>query len=380
MKTRIPELDGIRGLAIILVLLTHFGAETLQPVGRLQGWLYSGLHLGWSGVDLFFVLSGYLITSILLRSREDKDYYPPFYIRRSLRIVPLYAVFLIAFGLISLAGGWASTEQFWYWAYLSNVRNAIGAHIPPMNHFWSLAIEEQFYLAWPFFVRNLRTRALGALCVTIAATSLLLRLWFAWHPVGGPEFVFKLTPFRLEPLAYGALIAVAFFSGYARVVAPLMKYVALVGALLLAFAVRRTGSTWYIAPMMEALGYSGVALINSAAVFLGIQHSGSWRFGILRSGVLAWFAKHSYGIYVLHMPLVVWFVPVVRRSIGTTPVAALVAIVAGTGVACAAAWVSLRVIETPAQQLKGRFGRARLLQDAAAHHDAACHATASAVR
>lgn len=144
----IPGLDGLRTLAVSLVLATH---------------LY-GLSWGWGGVDLFFVLSGFLITGILLESREAPfwPYWRAFLLRRTLRILPLAYVTL---AIVFLAYQTAWREQWWWWAYLSNWRlspRTIGGS--SVTHFWSLAIEEQFYLVWPIMVWIVRPSWLLGLC------------------------------------------------------------------------------------------------------------------------------------------------------------------------------------------------------------------------
>jgi peptidoglycan/LPS O-acetylase OafA/YrhL len=132
------ELDGIRGLAISLVLLYHLTAS---------------FKMGWCGVDLFFVLSGFLITNILLRTKNSQSYFCSFYARRTLRIFPLYffVLFLAFWILIPVAQHFGKAPQsldaghLWYWFYISNWWNGTGHEIDWLSHFWSLAVEEQFY-------------------------------------------------------------------------------------------------------------------------------------------------------------------------------------------------------------------------------------------
>src|SRR5947209_10880356 len=134
--SRIPELDGIRGIAILMVLMVHFGSAPGLPsaVGAV-------VEFGWAGVDLFFVLSGFLITGILLSTRQHEGYFSTFYRNRTLRIFPIYYAFLLV--ALVLAPEW---KQVAYWLYLGHFMNASDQPIKYMRHFWSLAIEEQFYL------------------------------------------------------------------------------------------------------------------------------------------------------------------------------------------------------------------------------------------
>src|SRR6266849_4754306 len=177
--SRVVELDGIRGIAILLVLALHFGLPVCPP-----GILHDILGMGWAGVDLFFVLSGFLITGILLDSKGKPDYFRRFYLRRVFRILPIYYAYLIVFfhvvPVIAHATGRLATfeygrgDEVWYWIYLSNWRHAVNQN-PHLRHFWSLSIEEQFYIVWPLVVYLMPARILKYVCVAIAISSTLLR-------------------------------------------------------------------------------------------------------------------------------------------------------------------------------------------------------------
>jgi peptidoglycan/LPS O-acetylase OafA/YrhL len=199
----LPALDGVRGLAILLVMLTHFTLVQQGPVlDRLVG--MAG-RFGWTGVDLFFVLSGFLITSILLSSRGTGHYFRNFYARRTLRIFPLYffVIFIATVVIPSLPFAW--TEHFrvenWtrplYWLYLSNfaITFSPDASNDMLGLTWSLAIEEQFYLIWPILVLLLSRRALWWTCIGAVALSVVTRTLFV---IGGAErlYAYVLTPSR----------------------------------------------------------------------------------------------------------------------------------------------------------------------------------------
>jgi peptidoglycan/LPS O-acetylase OafA/YrhL len=172
----IPALDGIRGIAIIAVMVFHFFLfGGLSPQNKIDGIFYAVAKMGWAGVDLFFVLSGFLITGILHDSRGNDGFFRIFYARRFFRIFPLYYGALVLFLVVLPLSGaaWKALEtgpkeQFWLWAYVTNIRIALDndwGRVPKaLIHFWSLAVEEQFYLAWPFLVYFASRRVVLRLC------------------------------------------------------------------------------------------------------------------------------------------------------------------------------------------------------------------------
>ena len=216
---RLPALDGIRGLAILMIMQYHFwglgfGLVERAPRLGLDRWVASIRELGWTSVDLFFVLSGFLITGLLLDAKaRSGHYFRNFYARRSLRIFPLYYLFL-AFvltvaGHIPFLAAYATipelrAHQLWFWTYGVNVAAcvpAIGAQIPVVyTHFWTLAVEEQFYLVWPLVVFTLDVRRLRATCIGMVAVALGLRIAVVAGLFGRPCSPTPLTCSR--PLAW----------------------------------------------------------------------------------------------------------------------------------------------------------------------------------
>ena len=219
---RVPVLDGLRGIAILAVMLYHFQQYGVMDGG--SGWeaVYAGVvGLGWTGVNLFFVLSGFLITGILYDSREDAHYYRVFYARRTVRIFPLYYATLAAYflviplvrrhlhapDLVDLAG---TAAQFCTWTYLLNwLIGAKGFTVVSalIQHFWSLSIEEQFYVVWPWIVRNLTRRRLMLLCAGLTAGALALRAML--DLLHRADAAYTWTFCRTDAMAIGALIALA---------------------------------------------------------------------------------------------------------------------------------------------------------------------------
>jgi peptidoglycan/LPS O-acetylase OafA/YrhL len=216
---RILELDGVRGLAIILVLLWHYvvvpiPADAAQPLRFIRQLLSNT----WSGVDLFFVLSGFLIAGILIDNRTSEKYFSAFYVRRVSRIFPLYYFFLCTFVTLRFLSPrlGAFTEALFYspvplapyFVYLQNV--AMALHGTFGNEFlavtWSLAIEEHFYLLLPLIIRRVRPSWLPLTLLLLIGISLAIRATI----FRGSLAAYVLTPWRLDGLFLGALLALLF--------------------------------------------------------------------------------------------------------------------------------------------------------------------------
>ncbi len=220
-RAHIPQLDGLRGLAILLVTLYRFGREI--PKSSSGPFLAQAIELGTRGVELFFVLSGFLITGILLDSRGQSRQLVNFFARRSLRILPLYIAALVAClwllpVVANLTGSWslqqafaaAQEQQVYLWCYLTNVRMALvdAWCFGPLDHFWSLAVEEHFYLVWPLAVLWLTRRSLSTWTVMLLAACVLSRT--AWLALGGAATAAEvLTVWRCDGLLIGAFIAMS---------------------------------------------------------------------------------------------------------------------------------------------------------------------------
>ena len=304
----IPELDGVRGLAILLVLLFHF--QGVRPPWVPKALTYP-MVIGWSGVDLFFVLSGFLITRILIATRGSANYFAAFYARRALRILPLYllAVFLcFRVGLPVAARHGIPIDadpalEPWFWLHVSNWATAFGRDVPPVSHFWSLAIEEQFYAVWPLVVLLTPARRLAGVCAAIAGSSAAARI--AAGAAGAPaEALHRLTIFRVDALAIGGFVAaVAADPDLRRRARERLRAVGVSSAALLAAAlVAGRGAT---SPVMTSVGYTLFAIVYAVLVFAAFDATGSsgWLATRLRSPILRAFGKYSYGIYVFHYPV-----------------------------------------------------------------------------
>jgi peptidoglycan/LPS O-acetylase OafA/YrhL len=359
---RVPELDGIRGIAILLVLVSHFGKPACPP-----GVLSDILDFGWVGVDLFFVLSGFLITGILLDSKGKPDYFRRFYLRRVFRILPIYYAYLIVFfhvvPMIAHATGRLATFEYgrgdeaWYWIYLSNWRDAVyqNAHL---RHFWSLSIEEQFYIVWPLVVYLVPARILKYVCIAIAISSTALR-FVAEHEGVSKHFLYGTTPFRLEGLALGALLALAARDAMLhKRIAKLIPWAWPVAAAVMAGVIVRSGSD-HLSANMGTYGYACVALLCWALVFWGTLQLGTKQLfaRFLRTSWLVQFGKYSYGLYVWHVlfgGFVHTGVDAARHRWGLSWSLLPVSLVIGIAVSYGVALLSWKLIEEPCARLKER--------------------------
>lgn len=301
-RNHYPGLDGLRGIAIILVLLAHHFGNYLIP-----SW-------GWMGVDLFFVLSGFLITDIILQSYTKFSTLRNFYARRALRIIPLYylSLILLFHALPSLGfpiqGFFYNKEQEGlFWLYLQNF---FFATTPPagdevsMVHFWSLAVEEQFYLVWPFLLLILRKRAiimsglmllvillnLTRACLMIVYSDLINLLSFEYTRLDG-ILVGSIIAFRkCYPEQWKKMAALRWTTGIA------VSLLALMAFFLFADHPNK---------LFAAGGYTLIAFLFGWLVTWNLHH----KSGFIQSRIFRFFGKYSYGIYVFHWPLYFYLHP-----------------------------------------------------------------------
>jgi peptidoglycan/LPS O-acetylase OafA/YrhL len=293
-------------------------------------WTYDVLTSGWVGVDLFFVLSGFLITGILYDTKHGSAYLRRFYARRVLRIFPLYYASLVlmlgvlplvpAFGT-ALAGVGADGE--WYWLYLVNVRIAFEGWPKPalLGHFWSLAVEEQFYLVWPFVVLAFGRRALVRLCAAVMLGSLLLRVLLHAGDLATAAYV--LTPARMDALAAGALVAlIARGPGGLAAVAPASRIVGWACAAGVLGLVAFLGGLPAEHLVVGTVGYSLLALLAGALLVSVVRApAGSRLAAAFTAAPLTFLGRYSYALYVLHHPLILlrpegWSIDTLAQHVG----------------------------------------------------------------
>jgi peptidoglycan/LPS O-acetylase OafA/YrhL len=305
----IPALDGLRGCAILGVLLLHLTSAMSAPAGAPARLVKQAFSIGWTGVDLFFVLSGFLITGILYDARDTPHRLRTFYARRALRILPLYYGFvLLLFAVPPLVGAAAYAtpwrQQLPYWLYVQNVWPMRGGALDFAGHLWSLAIEEQFYLVWPLLVFTLSRRAMLRVCAACVAGALAFRIASVFA-VDEMARVYFLTPARIDGLALGGAIALVMRTsgGVARLrrMAPAVLVIA--AAVVAAAPLHPSG----FAPggvYMVTVGYTALASLFGAVLVLALDGRASALPRLLSSPVLRFFGRYSYGLYVVHVPVI----------------------------------------------------------------------------
>lgn len=294
----IRELDGVRGLAAIFVFFHHIcfasmGAEGWSRPIRLLRFVSIG---GSYGVDIFFVLSGFLITSLLIEARGESSFYHDFYWKRALRILPLYLVCLL--GVLLFIPG---SRNYVLLSAFFVANFAWLFHIVGTGPFWTLAIEEQFYLIWPTVVRRRSVEQLSRWALVLGVIPILLRLVAA--AFGHHNYYF--TFFHTDGLAIGAFLACRFYlrdktapasKGEIRAI----KLCFLLGAVLIAISMFPSIHARPVA-FGAASGQTGVALLSGSIIAYLILHRGQRSLGFLRSSALTFFGLISYAMYMTHL-------------------------------------------------------------------------------
>jgi peptidoglycan/LPS O-acetylase OafA/YrhL len=350
--TRLPGLDGLRAVAVIGVILFHAGVV--------------GAELGWAGVELFFVISGFLITRILLDLRPNPRYLQTFYAHRALRILPVYYLMLLLSVLAATAAGrgLASLDLPFYIVYVQNyfpqIPTAMDGGIPLTSHTWTLAVEEQFYWAWPLVVLIAGSRALRVIVIgciigaPVARVALLLA-------TGNPYAVVATLPAQIDALAVGAALALAERHGVAPQVVRLYATVALVaGALLVALLVATGGglvafadTRIWAASAVNSLLLSAFAASFGGIVALTVFGGGRAAVRILEWPPLVHIGRVSYGLYIygpLALLLAALLITLLDRSIGPGGTGETVLATVLTYVLAIASW---HYLETPVLRLRG---------------------------
>lgn len=381
----IRSLDGVRGLAFCLVFFQHFAGGNhihLWPLEIIRG-------VGWTGVDLFFVLSGFLITGILYDTRSDPEYFRKFYVRRALRIFPLYYAVLL---LIFLSTPLLHLHWHWYHlAYPLYASNFLNALLPFTNtfgfdpwldlgHFWSLAVEEQFYLVWPIIIllASSRRRIISVCCTLIGSSIILRALFVALYQHHLPiaviysshmyqnlfaqmpsaffyrTFLYRVTLFRFDSLAMGGILAMLLRGKESELLLRRARFA--LPVLLVAGSAVLLHSFHLETPLTAIFGYTVLAAFFASGL------AGAIGWAPLRAAFewapLRTVGKYSYGMYLFHQ-IARPALPVLIVKLGS-----LLGSVSVSAVICSAGWFfavlylakfSFRFFESPLLKLKDRF-------------------------
>jgi peptidoglycan/LPS O-acetylase OafA/YrhL len=352
-----PALDGLRGIAILLVVFLHnFG-------------FMNYFFFGWLGVDLFFVLSGFLITDILLNSLGKPHFLRNFYMRRILRIFPLFYLILIiclfilpAIKSLHLDVSYYQNNQFWLWTYLQNwlfvFREPYGDKI--LLHTWSLAVEEQFYLVWPVTILLVRRpKVLLGIALSVLLLVVFAR-YFIWsYHIKDLAYGSLYTFTRIDGLCIGSMLALLMKVNPSFLKKYTTHIVLLMAAVNFGFYFINTGHSFTL-PYLALAGYTTFAVLFGILVHEAVvDESKPIRF-ILNNRMLKFFGKISYGLYVYHWPVYMVLFAYFRNSISDRNIlsyhqAELASGVLVTIIAVLISVASYRYFEKPFLKFKTRY-------------------------
>jgi peptidoglycan/LPS O-acetylase OafA/YrhL len=303
-KSRIPELDGIRGIAVIMVLLFHL-VNNQMGQSNIEAFHWKALQsvtgFFWSGVDLFFILSGFLIGSILLKYKESKNYFKTFYIRRFLRIVPVFYILLIIYILMRIInvpdpGNFLYINKLPLLPFFLFIQNYVQAHFDtfgpgPLGPTWSLAVEEQFYLVLPTLIFFLRKKWLPYVVIPLIISAPIFRFFAeTWYK---SYFPFHM---RMDTLLFGVLIA------YLVTEKDLIdkakeNYRVLISSILIFITL---GVILSVKNIIGVLNHSIFMVIYGLFLIAALSFNKGILGKLLRNGVLRTFGFLSYAIYIFH--------------------------------------------------------------------------------
>jgi peptidoglycan/LPS O-acetylase OafA/YrhL len=311
-EKRIAELDGLRGCAILLVTVWHSVMLIAPSKGLINDLIWRFSIFGQSGVDLFFVLSGFLIVGILYDHKASDSYFSTFYARRALRILPPYLILLAGFVLLTRMRGtnYYFGSQVPVWALLGFVQNWFfvstqGTEPAAIAGTWSLAIEEQFYLVIPALVWCVPRRYLLSILIAIGLASAAARAIYFWTHPGDLYGPYVMTPLRLDGLAIGGAIAVAYRNDamrawiFARIQAIRSACWLLLAIVpFYAWSLRSTAAH----QVLYYIGHFYLAVMYGLILILATRPGDGRTKSFLRSRLFGFFGLISYSLYLFHTP------------------------------------------------------------------------------
>lgn len=302
-SSRIVQLDGLRGIAVLFVVCFHYlnnayARIDIRSLNKTEVLLKKITYWGWTGVDLFFILSGFLIASILLKNRSSPNYFRTFYIRRMARIVPAYFLLLFLFILARQQFEHTGSKLFanpldigWYFAFLQNfqmsIKGSFGAYgIAPT---WSLAVEEQFYLIIPLIVYFFSRRHVLVFCLLCMILAPVYRSysdnWYRTY-----THIFS----RIDAPCYGVLLALFYKNDEWITLVKKYAWLLLLSVLFALYA--------FLGLKVKALNHSFISLIYLALTFYVLRlRQGNWGYRLLAAPFLQTMGKYSYFIYLYHI-------------------------------------------------------------------------------
>jgi len=303
-RKHIPGLDGLRGVAVLFVITYHYSSS----FHYVFAW-------GRSSVDLFFVLSGFLMTGLLTDSLPRKDYFSHFYRNRILRIFPLYYLALIVFFTALLLSGNEHEKPLYFyrhygWSYLIFVQNwthlFFGVPVDKtLVHFWSLAVEIQFYIMWPFLIYEVRNmKKLQAILLSIIVLALVFRIFVYFHSSGSYDQVVRIynSFCRLDCFAAGALISLIGRVS-SKIKTKSFIFLCWLSILLILAGMFATNNFTLKSSFFVLFGYSLVAIFYASIVYLSLGGRCKFLDQVLQNRQLLFCGKISYGLYIFHWPI-----------------------------------------------------------------------------
>ncbi|MGO8719112.1 MAG: acyltransferase family protein [Acidobacteriaceae bacterium] len=347
----ISTLDGLRAFAIMMVIFHHCGEYYLLPNHPTASLLRTFVEYLGLGVDLFFVLSGFLITGILLDALGKPYFFKRFYWRRGLRIWPLYYVFLLAVFLVhrrTFSGIGVAPFALYYRNFLGPDR-ASDIYI---GQFWSLCVEEQFYLIWPVVIYFLSKRLRLPLIGMLAAVAYGLRAYFSWRGTD-PYVIYRLPFCHMDVLLAGAVLAVLIRTGIEEHTLRKVCWTALLAGIA-GLVLVATFPASKLSVVLSPLAITCSALFFGGIVGLCLRGRGSLPRAALGSSFLAAISKRSYAMYVFHLvPLYASVMLLSRLHAMPMGIPLALLYILGIGlVTYGMAWVSWKYLEEPILRLK----------------------------
>ncbi|HZP13115.1 MAG TPA: acyltransferase [Nevskiaceae bacterium] len=360
--SRIAQFDAMRGMSVFAVMIVH--CWWVQPESPISAAIRKMLPANFISVDMFFVISGYLITGILMRSLGTGHFFRTFYIRRALRILPAYYFcLLVLFFVLPRIDDQVRDSKIldYWWMYVLHIQNWLFSVVntdlgwPGTYHWWTLAVEEQFYFVWPMLVLATRTpRRMAMACLAIIAASIACKIGVAL--AHGSWFLMHMsTPTRMDSLATGALIATfprEIAVRYARA-----ALLAAIGAFAIILLLVATQPSDHSAPHTAAI--TALAAIVFGGMTLRV-HTGVASSPLLRNRALIWMGEHSYGLYLIHLPLFFVMLTKLKPYMGALswmPANARATLIFGLMmlITLPAAWALKRYLEMPMLELRHRL-------------------------